>query len=484
MPNSKHREQESTLTLGDTPNIQKVSLGKWQGERQGTTECFYGVRYARLAHPTQPRSVPVGESNQIAVDDLTEVPIFPQLPSRLEKVLGKNGRKNPQTDDAFYLNVWKPVDGQGLPVIVFIHGGAWITGGGAMAWYRGQRLAGDGAVVITLNYRLGPAGHFAPDDWPNSQAHRPFEDILLALRWVQNHVREFGGDETKVTLAGQSAGAWYTWALSSLPEARGLFQQAALFSIPEIAPWTYEERQVFTHRALSFVSDDEVRDGAELLMYGGISALKEIPAALGAIPTMYMPMLTGRHREMLANAHTAIESSHVGAYYVRKTPHEMSVFLPWDSSRAESNTPLLRALRERLGDQQAPKFFPLANWDAAYNESVGLASWFAFGRFSDAIVAAAAERGIKAVNRTFVAISGYPRFGAVHCIDLPFQFGNMDDWNDAPMLQGWLAEDFEDLSAEIRADLLAFASGEAMVSNKIMGTAYSAIEQLNTSGNG
>ncbi|MGR8946719.1 MAG: carboxylesterase family protein [Gammaproteobacteria bacterium] len=468
------------MTSSDTNSGDSFTRGRWRGERRNNVECFYGVRYARLAQPRQPRSVAVGISEQLPVYALTEVPVFPQLPSRLEKVLGKNGRHNPHTDDAFYLNVWSPVAADGLPVIVFIHGGAWITGGGAMPWYRGQRLAGDGAVVVSLNYRLGPAGHLAPDDWPNSQEHRPFGDILLALRWVQNNIREFGGDPDRVTLAGQSAGAWYSWALSSLPEAIGMFRQSALFSIPEVSPWTYEQRQEFTRRALGFAAADISNNAPTKLLLAGISALKEMPYELGAIPTMYMPMLTGNHREILATAQTAAETCHVDSVYIRKTPHEMSAFLPWDDNDATRQVDLLDALRSRAADQEIPEFVKPERWSDAYNEAVLLASWMAFGRFATQIATTARDRGISVAERDFVAVSGHPGFGAVHCIDLPFQFGHRNDWHDAPMLEGWGGEEFESLSAALRQDLINFSHEQFDEQRRTFGSEHTSASNLSS----
>ncbi|MBB4371360.1 carboxylesterase type B [Bradyrhizobium sp. cir1] len=131
------------------------------------------------------------------------------------------------------LNIWAPagVD-RPLPVMVFIHGGAFITGGGAD--YDGGFLAKHGpAVIVTINYRLGPLGFL--------QLHRPgldeannlaITDTLAALDWVHANIANFGGDPDAITLSGQSAGASMVIALATLPQARGKFIRALALSAP------------------------------------------------------------------------------------------------------------------------------------------------------------------------------------------------------------------------------------------------------------
>lgn len=304
-----------------SPDQRTVRRGGAVGVPRDGIACFYGLRYGQLSRPGSPRSAVAAADGQLKVEDLTEVPVFPQLPSRLESVMGPGIRDNPQEDEAFYLNVWAPEDAAGLPVLVFLHGGAWVSGGGAARWYRGERLAGEGLVVVTLNYRLGPAGHL-DDDEPGSY-HRPIEDILEALRWVQRHIADFGGDPDRVTLAGQSAGAWYAWALSTLPAAAGLFRRAALLSIPSIKPWTPVQRSAFTRAVLAARAREAAsrHEPREALLRAGARVLPQAPREPGAIPPMYLPVWT-------EDPARPSSKFHVDALYLRVTRHEMSVFLP------------------------------------------------------------------------------------------------------------------------------------------------------------
>jgi len=403
------------------------------------------------------------------VDDMSEVPIFPQLPSRLECVTGLGGRVNPQDDDAFFLNVWAPVTGEGLPVLVFVHGGAWASGGGAVRWYRGERMAAEGLVVATLNYRLGPAGHLGDDS--AGPDHRPFNDLILALQWIKHQVAAFGGDPDRITLAGQSAGAWYVWALASLPVAAGLFRQAALLSIPQIKPWAPAQRVSFTQRVLTLAAEDAEgsRHDREKLLRAGAQALAESPRVVGAMPAMYLPVVFGEAAGILATAATAAAHCHVEALYVRTTRHEMSAFLPRPESGLGADEATLRELRARSLHETIPRRTAPASWPPLYAETVERASWLEFVRFAGEIAAEARGRGLRVVCREFAAVDGRSTFGAVHCIDLPFQFGNLDDWADTPMLDGWKPAAFERLSAEVRADLADFVRGQRQAADRIVG---------------
>ena len=137
------------------------------------------------------------------------------------------------SEDCLFLNVWTPsqVSGAKLPVMVWIHGGAFITGSGSEEIYDGRALARQGVVVVTFNYRLGALGFLAhpllsaesPD---NISGNYGLLDQVAALRWVQRNVDRFGGDPDKVTIFGQSSGAESVSLLLVNPLAQGLFQGA------------------------------------------------------------------------------------------------------------------------------------------------------------------------------------------------------------------------------------------------------------------
>ncbi|GAA4473594.1 carboxylesterase family protein [Rhodococcus olei] len=123
-------------------------------------------------------------------------------------------------DDFLNLNVWTPsLDGR-APVLVWIHGGAFANGSGAVDTYDGAAFARDGIVCVTFNYRLGAEGFLLIDGAP---ANRGLLDQVAALRWVRENIGCFGGDPDRVTIAGESAGAMSVTTLLSMPATEGLF---------------------------------------------------------------------------------------------------------------------------------------------------------------------------------------------------------------------------------------------------------------------
>ncbi|MER5550568.1 carboxylesterase family protein [Streptomyces sp. NPDC002793] len=141
---------------------------------------------------------------------------------------------SPGDEDVLSLNIWTPGnDGDALPVLVWIHGGAYVFGSSAQPDFDGTVLAGHGLVVVTCNYRLGfeGFGHVPPaagtDPCPDN---RGLLDQIAALEWVRDDIAAFGGDPGRVTVAGQSSGASSVACLMAMDGARGLFGRAVAHS--------------------------------------------------------------------------------------------------------------------------------------------------------------------------------------------------------------------------------------------------------------
>ena len=141
------------------------------------------------------------------------------------------------SEDCLFLNIWTPARSvaERLPVLVWIHGGAFYSGSASVPIYDGQALAALGVIVVSLNYRLGVFG-FLADSRLSVEAGQPGSgdygllDQNAALRWIQANIAAFGGDSGRVTVAGQSAGAISVMALLRSPLAKGLFARAIIQS--------------------------------------------------------------------------------------------------------------------------------------------------------------------------------------------------------------------------------------------------------------
>ena len=142
------------------------------------------------------------------------------------------GRYQPMSEDCLTLNVVAPEEpGEGpLPVMVFIHGGAYILGSSATPIYDGAALARRGCIYVSVNYRLGALGCIdlsslsTPEHPIDSNLY--LRDLVLALQWVRDNIAVFGGDPGNVTIFGESAGAQAVMMLLAVPAAEGLFAQA------------------------------------------------------------------------------------------------------------------------------------------------------------------------------------------------------------------------------------------------------------------
>ncbi|WP_188109368.1 carboxylesterase family protein [Paeniglutamicibacter gangotriensis] len=440
-----------------------------------------GIRYAALSTPTNPFSasvtVPAAQGQHRGA--LEDVPVFPQLPSRLARLMGPGVEENPQDHNAFFLNVFAPARGGDLPVLVFLHGGAWSSGGGGARWYRGTELAAAGMVVITVNYRLGPAGHLGK----GRETHRPLDELVLALKWVRENIAGYGGDAQNITVAGQSAGAWYAWMLAQEPRTRGWMRRVALWSMPEIEPWSYTVREDFT-RAVTREDPALLTDSDRYaeLMHATMSALSTVPRVPGMMPPMLLPTVSGPSRggdggaNGAAALRDAVRQLHVQQVYVRDTSHEMSPFLELSLMDAHQRAEFLRQLRHRATETGLDSPWepdgPQRDTAGDSNQAAEIirhSSWLAFGRQSVAIGAACREQDLGVIPRRFAGTSALPGAGGPHCFDLPFQFGNFPDWHDAPMLYGLDAATARQWSRELRNDLLEFVSGRSSPEPRMLG---------------
>lgn len=179
--------------------------------------------------------------------------------------------QNEVSEDCLYLNVWTPkVDSKAkLPVLVYIPGGGFVEGSGEVPIYDGTNLASKGLVVVTVNYRLGALGFFA---YPELTAESPHHssgnygilDQIAALEWVQKNIVAFGGDPHRVTLWGQSAGAFSVGVLLASPQAKGLFQRAMADSGLSIAGFPMNDLHTAEQQATKYAAEHHVNNLKEL----------------------------------------------------------------------------------------------------------------------------------------------------------------------------------------------------------------------------
>ena len=205
-------------------NVVRTQQGAVRGAIQDGIAVFKGIPYAappfgtRRFQPPQPPEFWNGVRDALVYGaTVTKPPYFPPFDTLLPEPAIPG-------EDCLNLNIWTPDPGRaGLPVMVWIHGGAFANGSGAVPSYDGSHFARDGVVCVTINYRLGVDGFLYLG---RGNANLGLLDQVAALTWVQENIAAFGGDPGNVTIFGQSAGGMSVGTLLSMPRARGLFRRA------------------------------------------------------------------------------------------------------------------------------------------------------------------------------------------------------------------------------------------------------------------
>ena len=253
----------------------ETSGGRVEGTVKHGVHQFRGIPYAAppVGHlrfrPPQPAEPWVGvlEATRFGPQGL-------QAPSQLETLFG--GTPPPSSEDCLTLNVYTPAaDGARRPVMVWIHGGAFLTGAGSTPWYNGTSFAANhDTVVVTLNYRLGAFGFLHLDDVGGDDfggsGNAGILDQVAALDWVRENIEAFGGDPNNVTVFGESAGAMSVGTLMGLPVAKGLFAKAIPQSGAAHHAKPREEADAIARDLLAALGLDATPSGA--------AALRELPA--------------------------------------------------------------------------------------------------------------------------------------------------------------------------------------------------------------
>lgn len=378
-------------------------------------------------------------------------------------------------EDCLTVNVWTPGAGRRLPVMVWVYGGGYSTGGSGLATYDGGRLAAEqDVVVVSFNYRLGALGFLYVDKDAGGQEVAPncgLADQVMALTWVRENIGAFGGDPDRVTVFGESAGAGSILHLLAAPAAAGLFRRAILQS-PGVTQRRGPEEAAAVGRCL--LSHLGVRSAG---------ALREIPAerVLGAqsataaemarqVGTMPFHPVVGT--ELLPQA--PLEAMAAGAtgqveVVMGTTTDEMRLFAGpqlagLDDRQILKATAMLigAAAGRRVGEDA------VAGLLEAYRGWLGPAApardlWAAVG--TDGLMRLPAEQALAHQTRHQQNVYGYAfawqpggaarDMGAFHAIDLPFTFGTLDR-------EGWdrfLGADDQahKLSSLVRSSWAAFA---------------------------
>ncbi|UNO43524.1 carboxylesterase family protein [Streptomyces sp. MST-110588] len=403
------------------------------GDRSGgPVTAFRGIPYARAERFAPPG--PVKPWPGVREADAPG-PAAPQLPSRLERAMGPFTA--PQSEDCLSLNVWAP-PGTGHAVLVFLHGGGFSSGAAGLGWYDGAELAAQGGiVVVTAGYRLGALGYLRLPGV--SEGNLGLLDQLAALHWVRENIAAFGGDPGKVTVAGQSAGAYSILALLSGTRARGLFRRAILQSTPAgMLPDTPEKAEATGELLLRELGLTPDRS-AQLLRapVGDLLAAQAAVARRTARPLSAVPpfqLVTDGALVAADPVRAAGEGAANGVQVLLGTTRdEAAAFFAADERVAAlGQDDLDRVAHQWFGDtgRAAPR------GRTTTEVVVQMATDQMFRDPAARLVRLLTERGAPPWRYRFDWSPPGSPYGACHCIELPFVLGDAAAWRDAPMLAG------------------------------------------------
>ena len=265
----------------------------------------------------------------------------PQNPGTLERLLGATSLE--MDEECLHLNLFTPDHrGKPRPILVWIHGGAFVNGGGAMPWYHGSQLAARGdVVVITCNYRLGAFGFLGESDLGLS-------DQLAVLQWVQRNAEGFGGDPDRVTVFGESAGGASVLSLAAATRGTGLAHRFWAMS-PSITQIRSLQR---SREAMSRFHDTAPGDLTKLSTTELLSTQAEIEADRSDALTAFSPTAGGAHlpgpEPIDALAAITADSRPL---VIGTTRDEMHLFTAFDPQSAQVTEDQLRGYCDRrFGD--------------------------------------------------------------------------------------------------------------------------------------
>lgn len=346
------------------------------------------------------------------------------------------------SEDCLYANVWAPAPHlQGLPVLVWIHGGGFQGGGGSHPSCDGEALAGQDIVVVTFNYRVGVLGFLAHPELTGESDRQAsgnygLLDQVAALEWVRRNIHAFGGDPAKVTIAGESAGAYSVSALTASPLARGLFRGAIAQSGGFLSPKPDAMRTLAQSEALGVAF-------AALAGAGGMDALRAMSGedlirfvAQMPDPFAFSPGLDGAflsrpvHASYADKAQARIPiligaNTDEGAFLMSETPQSREAFQAQLARTYGANSrmvqkayptgtasDLLRSVLNLHGDGGFTH--PMWKW-AILHQRAGLPVFrYIFGRTLPPVA-----------GQTYRGIPRH-RIGAFHGDEVAYVFGNLD----------------------------------------------------------
>lgn len=447
-----------------TNMVVETASGALRGTEDAGVKVFRGVPYAAppVGHLRFMPPEPVPHWQGVR-DARHHGPIAPQLPTTVIHAMGDVTA--PQGEDCLTLTIWTPrADGARRPVLVWLHGGSFTSGAASLDWYNGANLARIGDIVVVgVNYRLGALGFLCHEGIAGG--NMGLLDQQTAFSWIAGNIEFFGGDPTRITLAGQSAGAdAIAWHAGRKPR-RAVFRRAILqsgfFHLPQSSPADMEPTSaVFLH----YLGIDP--DSGDALSRLQAARTDDVLAAQAA--ALAEGGRLGGAREAFRPVHDAAEITRppVEAIAASLADADVMLGITADEMHFFVGRPGLPDFDEAFVADRLRAETGLADPLAHYRPR------FPGSSLRDLYCAVMSEIGLPPVTQALsdaLSGNGTPAFGylvdwapqasryrACHCIELPFLFGNFEQWGGAGMLDGGNIEEMTALSTVMQRAWISF----------------------------
>lgn len=426
----------------------RVGGGLISGTTADGVRSYKGIPYA--APPVgdlrwKPPQQPVGAWNGVRSGEAVG-PACPQVPRPPNSVSSDPVER--QSEDCLYLNVWTAAKaGEKRPVMVWYHGGGWSRGSATNLSPNGAPLAKKGVVLVTVNSRLGALGYLAHPELTAESPHHSsgnygFLDQIAALQWVQKNIAAFGGDPTRVTIFGQSAGSWTISMLMATPLAKGLFHRAIGESGGRFGPQPY-----LTEDRNGVASAEKL--GLAFVKAAGADSIK----ALRAMPAEKLLVVPGFRTE--ENVDGWALPDEVRTIFAERKHNDVPVVVGSTANESSAGE-LPKTLKEYRARVESQYGDSIKEFDAAYpvqNESdirnalsaIAGQTRFNLHMRTWARMTTAAGRS-KAYMYYFSHVPPHPRsqeLGAFHTAEIPYVF------NDLAQHNTWAYQDVDHRLADL-----------------------------------